>query len=168
MQRVAIASVIAMKPDILILDEPTSQLDPHGSEEVFRVVENLSRGGMTIIMVEQKMEKLATYSDRIFIMHEGKLVDADIPADIFSREDLHTIGVEPPVYTKVAKALQLKNKETGLYPITLNEIPVDFLLNNNVSSYNDKVVLSAITNPESSPEIIVDNLYFNYAKITTF
>ena len=48
MQRVAIASVIAMKPDILILDEPTSQLDPHGSEEVFRVVENLAREGMTI------------------------------------------------------------------------------------------------------------------------
>ncbi|HEX5564835.1 MAG TPA: ABC transporter ATP-binding protein, partial [Sporosarcina sp.] len=51
MQRVAIASVIAMKPDILILDEPTSQLDPEGAEEVFRVVEKLADGGMTIIMV---------------------------------------------------------------------------------------------------------------------
>ena len=110
MQRVAIASVIAMKPDILILDEPTSQLDPQGSEEVFRVVENLSKEGMTIIMVEQKMEKLAAYSDRIFLMHEGKLIDSGPPAEIFSRDDLLTFGVEPPVYTTVAKALHLGNE----------------------------------------------------------
>ncbi len=74
-------------------------------------------------MVEQKMEKLAAYSDRIFLMHEGKLIDSGPPAEIFSRDDLLTFGVEPPVYTTVAKALHLKNELTGLYPISLEEMP---------------------------------------------
>ena len=59
MQRVAIASVLVMNPDILVLDEPTSQLDPQGSEEVFRTVDKLARSGITILMIEQKIEKIA-------------------------------------------------------------------------------------------------------------
>lgn len=162
MQRVAIASVIAMKPDILILDEPTSQLDPQGSEEVFRVVENLSHEGMTIIMVEQKVEKLAAYSDRILLLHNGKLIETGKPATLFSRNDLHTFGVEPPVYTKVAKALQLKHKETGLYPVTLEEIPHGKIKNN---SPNDVISDQPDdTNTKSSPEIIVKDLHFSYTE----
>ncbi len=155
MQRVAIASVIAMKPDILILDEPTSQLDPQGSAEVFRVIENLSKEGMTIVMVEQKVEKLAAYADKIFLMHDGKLIDTGTPAKIFSRHDLQTFGVEPPIYTTVARALHLGNKETGLFPISLNEMPAD------------GIRVRQITKPiigTNSPEINVRNLHFNYTK----
>ena len=65
MQRVAIASVLVMRPDVMILDEPTSQLDPEGSDEVFRAVETLTNSGITILMIEQKIEKLAAYCDRI-------------------------------------------------------------------------------------------------------
>ena len=158
MQRVAIASVIAMKPDILILDEPTSQLDPQGSEEVFRVVESLAREGMTIIMVEQKAEKLAAYSDRIFLMHKGILIDTGSPATIFSRDDLHTFSVEPPAYTKVARTLQLVHKDTGLYPITLEEMPTELSINENLLAPVDHV------NIPDSPSISVDNLHFNYTK----
>jgi len=68
MQRLAIASIIAMKPSIIVLDEPTSQLDPLGSEE------SLSKEGITIIMVEQKMEKIAQYADKIILLHEGHKV----------------------------------------------------------------------------------------------
>ena len=162
MQRVAIASVIAMKPDILILDEPTSQLDPQGSEEVFRVVENLSREGMTIIMVEQKMEKLAAYSDRIFLMHEGKLIDSGPPAEIFSRDDLLTFGVEPPVYTTVAKALHLKNELTDLYPISLDEMPASGITSVDIREITESSTLITM----ASPEIIVKDLQFSYNKDT--
>lgn len=91
MQRVAIASVLAMEPEILLLDEPTSQLDPQGSEEVFHTVELLAKTGITIFMIEQKMEKLASYCDRILLLHEGKQIAFDTPEKIFSRSDLQIL-----------------------------------------------------------------------------
>jgi len=121
MQRVAIASVLAMKPKILILDEPTSQLDPQGTEEVYQVVEDLTNLGMTIILAEQKMEKMAEYADRILLLHEGKLIDFATPEEIFSRKDLHTFGIEGPIVTEVARELQLIDESTGYYPITNKE-----------------------------------------------
>lgn len=133
MQRVAIASVIAMRPDVLILDEPTSQLDPEGSEEVFKVVENLTKEGITIILAEHKVEKLAQYSDRIMLLNDGKLIDFDTPQKIFSREDLLDFGIAPPVFTKVCKALHIKNEKTGLFPVTLNEVPSKFVIKRNES-----------------------------------
>lgn len=122
-QRVAIASILAMQPEIIVLDEPTSQLDPQGSEEVFRVVEKLSKTGITIIMVEHKMEKLAAYCDRILLMHEGKQIAFDTPERIFSRDDLGELGVEPPVYTRVCRALSVFREEEGarIYPVTMEQ-----------------------------------------------
>ena len=98
MQRVAIASILVMQPEIIILDEPTSQLDPQGSEEVFSVVDQLTEMGITIIMIEQKLEKLAAYSDRVILMQDGKVIDFDTPEKIFSRDDLEQYGIQPRVY----------------------------------------------------------------------
>ena len=75
MQRMAISSIIAMRPEIIVLDEPTSQLDPQGSDEVFKAIQNLSKEGMTVILVEHKMEKIAKYSDRIILLNDGEIVD---------------------------------------------------------------------------------------------
>jgi len=122
MQRLAIASIIAMKPSIIVLDEPTSQLDPLGSEEVFKAVQSLSKEGITIIMVEQKMEKIAQYADKIILLHEGHLVDFGVPEEVFSRPDLESYGVEPPVFTSIAKKLGIKDNNTGLYPVTLEQM----------------------------------------------
>ncbi len=121
MQRMAIASIIAMQPEIIILDEPTSQLDPQGSEEVFRAVQNLSHNGITIIMVEHKMEKIAAYSDRVMLLHDGCIIAFDSPQKIFSRDDLASYGVIEPEFTRICKQLQLKDKSTNLYPVTLGE-----------------------------------------------
>ena len=121
MQRMAIASVMAMKPEILILDEPTSQLDPKGSEEVFQAVQFLTKQGVTIIMVEHKMEKIASYSDRVMLLHKGKLIDFDTPQKIFSRKDLRTYGVNEPTFTRICKALNIKLPGKELYPVTLEE-----------------------------------------------
>lgn len=120
MQRMAIAGIIAMKPDIIVLDEPTSQLDPEGSEEVFKSILTLSKEGMTVIIVEQKMEKLAKYCDRLMLMSKGELIDFDTPEKIFSRDDIESYGICPPAYTRICKGLGLK-MDDGLYPVTLEE-----------------------------------------------
>lgn len=119
MQRVAIAGIIAMKPQIMVLDEPTSQLDPQGSREVLDAIKNLSGEGITILLAEQKTEKLAEYCNRILALSKGKLVGFDTPSKFFSRDDLHAFGIRPPVYTRVCKRLGVKGG--GDYPVTLQE-----------------------------------------------
>lgn len=114
MQRMAIAGIVAMEPEVIVLDEPTSQLDPQGSDEVFKAIRSLSEKGMTVILVEHKLEKLAAYADRILLLHEGRLVDIDTPQRVFSRADLRQYGIEAPVYTQIAKGLDLKD-EDGCY-----------------------------------------------------
>lgn len=124
-QRVAIASILAMEPEIIVLDEPTSQLDPQGSEEVFRVVDKLAGSGITVIMVEHKIEKLAAYCDKILLLHEGRQIAFDTPAQIFSRSDLENFGVEPPVYTAVCRVFGVavgENDDQPVYPVTLAEV----------------------------------------------
>jgi len=123
MQRLAIASVIAMRPDVLILDEPTSQLDPQGTEEVFKVVEKLTKEGITIIMAEHKIEKIAQYSDRVMLLHNGRLIDFDTPQKVFSREDILDFGVSPPIFTKICRVLNIRDANTDLYPVTLEQVP---------------------------------------------
>lgn len=121
MQRVAIASVLAMEPDVLILDEPTSQLDPQGSKEVFEVIEQLTEKGMTIILVEHKMEQIAQYADRVLLLHQGRQVALDTPEKIFSRLDLKDYGVTPPAVTNIAKALNVRYPDSELFPVTIKE-----------------------------------------------
>lgn len=121
MQRMAIASIMALKPEIIILDEPTSQLDPKGTEEVFKAIQNLSRQGITIIMVEHKIEKIAYYTDKIILMEQGQIVDFSSPRQVFARSDLTQLGVRPPVFTQIVNALGLKPESQNTVPITLEE-----------------------------------------------
>lgn len=121
MQRVAIASILAMEPEVLILDEPTSQLDPQGSEEVFHTVELLAKTGITIFMIEQKMEKLAAYCDKLLFMHQGKQIAFDTPDVIFSRDDLDTFGICPPYAVRFAREHQIRQAD-GNYPITAEKL----------------------------------------------
>ncbi|WP_457945036.1 energy-coupling factor ABC transporter ATP-binding protein [Caproiciproducens sp. LBM24188] len=121
MQRMAIASIIAMRPEVIILDEPTSQLDPQGSEEVFRAVQSLSQEGISILMVEHKMEKIAAYSDHVMLLKDGKMVAFDTPQKVFSLENLEQYGVNAPAFTRICKKLGIKNQKNGCYPVTLEE-----------------------------------------------
>lgn len=106
-QRLAIASVLAMQPRILFMDEPTSNLDPIGKEEVFELARKLNREeGLTVIVAEHESEVLAAYADRIVVLHEGKIVMVGTPTEVFSHgAELAKIGIRVPQATDLALAL---------------------------------------------------------------
>ncbi|MBR4395775.1 MAG: ATP-binding cassette domain-containing protein [Eubacteriaceae bacterium] len=120
-QRVAIAGILAMKPQVLVLDEPTSQLDPQGSEEVFKAIDTMTQAGITIIIAEHKIEKIAEFADKILLLKDGLAADFDTPEKVFSRSDLASLGIDPPVYTLAAEKLGKRKPESGLYPVTLSD-----------------------------------------------
>lgn len=109
-RRVAIAGVLAMKPDFLILDEPAAGLDPIGRKNILRGIENLNKKlGMTIIMVSHSMEDVANFADRILVMKKGRLIFNDSPLEVFSHyQELIDIGLSIPMTTKILLALKLQ------------------------------------------------------------
>ena len=110
-QRVAIAAVLAMTPEVLVLDEPTASLDPRGKREVFTVVRDLRRRrGMTIVMVEQDAECIAEFSDRVAVLEEGRIRKVGTPAEVFSRPGpLAELGLRVPQVTEVADGLNRRH-----------------------------------------------------------
>lgn len=104
MQRVAIASVLALRPQVLILDEPTSQLDPLGTSEVFEALRSLRREGMTTVIVEHKAELLAESCDRLCVLKDAEVQIVDSPNVVFGHPDVQQWGIEIPRYSQVFKA----------------------------------------------------------------
>src|SRR5690606_21125701 len=107
-QRLAIASVLAMQPKILIMDEPTSNLDPIGKQEVFEIAARLNReDGMTVIVIEHEVEVLAQYADRVLVVHDGTVVLNGPPSEILARvEDLRELGLRAPESAVLAEKLR--------------------------------------------------------------
>ena len=107
-RRVAIAGVLAMRPQILVLDEPAAGLDPRGREEILSLIEKWHEAGTTIIMVSHSMDDVARYADNIFVLSKGKLVLEGDRRTVFSREDLLLeIGLGLPSASIIAKELRL-------------------------------------------------------------
>ncbi len=120
-QRVAIAAALAMLPEILVLDEPTSELDPMGTEDIFRVLTKLNQEyGITVIIIEQKTEHLAAHAGRIVILHNGEIAMDGEPWQVFSQQEaLAAIGVRIPQVAQLARMLGGNSKET--LPLTVEE-----------------------------------------------
>jgi energy-coupling factor transport system ATP-binding protein len=120
-QRLAIASVLAMQPKILFMDEPTSNLDPIGKEEVFELARRLNRDeGLTVIVAEHESEVLASFADRIVVLHEGKIVMIGTPTEVFSRGvELAKLGLRVPQATQLA--LSLSEPGARGLPVTTGE-----------------------------------------------
>lgn len=121
-RRVAIAGVLAMEPEVLILDEPTAGLDPRGRDEILGQLARLHKErGMTIILVSHSMEDVAKYVDRIMVMNHGRLVFDDPPRAVFARyKELEEMGLAAPQVTYIAHAL----KEAG-FPMRTDVITVE-------------------------------------------
>ena len=166
MQRVAIASILVMQPEVMILDEPTSQLDPEGTEEVFRVVDQLSKTGKTIIMVEQKLEKMAKYCDRLILMQDGKVLDFDTPEKIFARDDLNEMGIQPPAFVRISKQCGLSNQD-GTYPVTLESTIALFEQKSDKEDLTQKLKseVKQTVRTQSSKELFrMEDISFSYQK----
>lgn len=122
-QRVAIACVLAMDPEILVLDEPTSELDPIGSEQVMEVIARLNKElGKTIFLVTHDMEFVARYASRALVLTDHQLIKVGTPEEIFSdRELLEKARIRPPQICKVAMDLRDKGYPVGNIPLTMEE-----------------------------------------------
>jgi len=122
-RRVAIAGVLAMKPDVLILDEPTAGLDPKGREEILNQIKKLQvETHMTIILVSHSMEDVAEYVDRIIVMNQGKVMYDDVPREVFRHtKELEEAGLAAPQVTYIMKALQEKGAQIDPDKITIGE-----------------------------------------------
>ncbi len=107
-RRVAIAGVLAMGPEVLILDEPTAGLDPKGRDEILDQVEKLHKEkGMTIILVSHSMEDIARYADRLMVMNHGEKVFDGAPKDVFEHyKELEAIGLAAPQVTYIVHDLK--------------------------------------------------------------
>lgn len=121
-QRVAVAAALAMEPEVLILDEATSELDPIGAEEIHDLAGSLKKQGKTIIMVEHNIDELARHADRIVVMNQGqKLKDGPV-REILSQVDfLQSLGIYPPQVTQTAYALQKLGYCVEPMPLTIEE-----------------------------------------------
>lgn len=127
-QRVAIASILVMEPEVLVLDEPTSQLDPIGSQEVFHVIKGMSKRGITVVMVEHKIEWVAEFADRVIALHEGKISLEGSPHHVLTSPTMIEIGAGGSRYTVVAR----QASRDKIWP---DEIPLPVTLHDAVDGF---------------------------------
>jgi energy-coupling factor transporter ATPase len=123
-QRVAIASVLAMQPEVIILDEPTSFLDPLSAKKIFEVIHELNRNlGITVVLVEHRLDLTAKYANHIIIMDEGKIVLDGETREILRSEEARLIGVGIPKATLLYKLLKKDGaKLTNTIPLSSDEM----------------------------------------------
>lgn len=128
-RRVAIAGVLAMKPEVLILDEPTAGLDPRGRDEILGLIASLHEGtGMTVVLVSHSMEDVANYVERIIVMNKGSVTYDDIPRKVFRHyEELEQIGLAAPQVTYVMQELRKAGVDVDVDATTVSEATDEIL-----------------------------------------
>ena len=117
-QRVALASIIAMDPDILVIDEPTSQLDPKGTEDIFKIINLMANEGKTIILVEHKLELIAEYDQNILVLDEGEIILSGKAEEVLNNKILLEKEIGMTQYSILAYELEKARK------VEFEEIPI--------------------------------------------
>ena len=122
-QRVALASIIAMNPDILVIDEPTSQLDPKGTEDIFKIINLMANEGKTIILVEHKLELIAEYAENILVLDEGEIILSGKANEVLNNKILLEKEIGMTQYSMLAYELEKAGKaKFEEIPITKEKI----------------------------------------------
>ena len=117
-QKVALASIIAMDPEIMVIDEPTSQLDPKGTEEIFEIIDILKKEGKTIILVEHKLELIAEYAEKVMVLNEGEMILSGNTEEVLKNKILMEKEIGIPQYAALAYKLMDEGK------VQFEEIPI--------------------------------------------
>jgi energy-coupling factor transport system ATP-binding protein len=122
-RRAAIAGVLAMRPEVLVLDEPAAGLDPRGKEEIFSQIKKMRRElGITVILVSHSMDDAARLTERVLVMNDGKLLCDDTPENIFIRGDfLKSIGLDAPQISRLMARLNEKNSSVPTRIFTVED-----------------------------------------------
>lgn len=120
MRRVAIAGILAMEPEVLVLDEPTAGLDPYVRNQLLNLLKKMQKSGVTILLVSHSMEEVANYADRVVVFHSGRICMDGSPEEVFAdKEKIRKAGLEMP---QVMEALwQLKEQGIPVHEFTCNE-----------------------------------------------
>jgi energy-coupling factor transporter ATP-binding protein EcfA2 len=167
-QRLALASVLAAQPEILILDEPTSQLDPLGTEEVLGVVAEMPGQGYTVLIVSQDLERIAPYIDRLIIVDEGRIRWDGAPREVLAEatESKH------PISTPTAVEVGLRLRREGLIspskplPLTLEDAAAELeplcTENPTFSSPVSSQSGAAASSENRAPDIVLKDIYYTY------
>ena len=109
-QRVALASIIVMDPEILVIDEPTSQLDPKGTEDIFKIINLMANEGKTIILVEHKLELIAEYAENILVLDEGEIILSGKASEVLNNKILLEKEIGMTQYSMLAYELEKAGK----------------------------------------------------------
>ena len=121
-QRVALTSILVMQPKVLVLDEPTSQMDPIGTREVFGVIRTMAERGMTVILVEHKVEWIAQFADRVIALKDGQVLLEGTPGEVLTSPLVEESGFGISRYTSVARKAQgMSLWKKDKLPVTLDE-----------------------------------------------
>jgi energy-coupling factor transport system ATP-binding protein len=121
-QRVALASILVMEQSVLIIDEPTSQLDPQTTDEVFDLIEMAKGEGRTVVLVEHKMEHVAHYSDRVIVLDKGEIALEGTPAEVFSNPRCEELGTRLPESLYLRRALEESGLDLPEFPLSVSDL----------------------------------------------
>ncbi|WP_265457934.1 energy-coupling factor ABC transporter ATP-binding protein [Enterococcus sp. HY326] len=120
-QRVAFGSTFILEPQILVLDEFTTQLDPRGSDELMQLIKSLNQEGVTIIIVDHDMERVAKYANRVLVLNEGRVMQIGTPREVFTKENAKKYQIDLPEFVKLSYLLKEKNYWQGEIAFTEKE-----------------------------------------------
>ena len=128
-KRVAIAGILAMKPEIMVLDEPTAGLDPQGVVDLSKLLRELNDEGITIIISTHEVDLVPNYAQRVFVLVDGLLIAEGTPKEIFAKpEILEQANLKVPIVTELFQDLEAEGFDMeGDYPLTIDEAKAKFL-----------------------------------------